>query len=347
MPDTSMEIETRLWVKRDGVRIAQLQVPTDEDMQLTCTADAEIKMKLTAGAVWDGEFDYNLDTVVPALVMNGKESQMGEYVITGSRKISDGVSTRYQITAFDLCYRAKKTKIERRMFFEKGTLYTAAITQLLVMSGIVQMLVVPSGLTFATDREDWDPGTSALEIINQLLEEMNYNSLFMGLDGVVCAMPYRQASPENVTIVYRNNEWDSLLLPGAETEIDAFDHPNVFYYTCENPELDTVFSAVAVNDSPTNPFSTARQGRVAVFTTVDNVPNQATLQAMADRAKLNSMVAADEIRFSTALNPAHGPFEIIELRKNEYAGVIAETEWRATLGAGGTMEHVGRKAVYE
>lgn len=339
------DIRAELWVKRDGVRFSKLELQADDLVRIGCTSDAEIKMRLNATVQWDGEFNYNTDTVVPVLVIDKTEKQCGEFIITNSTKEDDGLVSQYRLTGYDLCYLAKKLKTEKRVFFASGTKYEDAISQMLVMAGITTAVLEPSDYVFDTDREDWDPGTSCLKIINDLLGEMNYNSLFMDLNGIVRATRYVEPVMKNATISYYNDAF-SILLPGSELDLDAFEHPNVFHYFCDHPEKEEPMHAISVNDDPSNMFSTTRQGRVAVFVQMNNVPDLQTLQAIADKAKFDSMISANVLSFETGLNPVHNPFEIVYLRKKEFTGVIAETEWEMSLGAEGTMRHTGKQVLY-
>lgn len=337
-------IGARLYLKRDGVRYAQMKLDANKPMSLAMTSDAEIKMVLRAIAGYDGKIDYYRDTLVPVLVFDSIEYPCGEYFITTSIFNSDGINSWFDITGFDLCYKAKRVKIEERVYFPSGTLYTMAIEQMLTLSGISSYIVNPSELTMATDREDWDLGTDRLTIINQLLKEINYNTLYMGMDGVIRATKHNNPVGENVTIHYGGNG-ARILVPGSRIEIDAFDHYNIFNYTCENPDLPMYLTATAENNHAQNPFSTINQGRVPVWRKVDNVADQETLQAMADRECQESMVAYDSIEFETGVNPQHSVFDIVSINKKEYVGIVSEISWNMDFSVGGIMSHRGKKAV--
>lgn len=341
-------IESRLWVKRNGVRYAQLNIDYAQNMSVSCNNDAEIKMRLNVDAWWDGAFNYNTDSLVPVLLMDDMEYQLGEYIITGSTLSSDGIVNYYSLLGYDKCYLAKKYRVESRPFFAAGTLYTSALSQLLTQSRITDFEVEPSSLVMQSDREDWEPGTPYIEIINQLLGEMNYNSVYMNLDGVVICSPYRNPAIENVDVEYINDPNTSILVPGASIEVDGFDHPNVFHYFCDNPDnADESWVAISENNDPGNKFSIAAQGRVARFVRMDSVASQETLQAIADRARLDSMISSDTITFKTGLNPTHNPFSIISIRKNEFSGILEEREWSLDVGINGGMSHVARRVSYD
>lgn len=346
MTEPIHEISSRLFIIRNGVEYEEVGIDADNPPVVTMTADAEVKMRLGCNVLYEKEFDYANDHLAPYLYINGGKHKIGEYIITASSLVSDGMEQKYTLTGLDLTHKAKRSKIEQRVFYPAGMLYVDAIREQIHLSGIYSYDVDATDYRFSVDREDWEPGTDRLTIINTLLAEINYNSLYMDLQGAVRGTKVLPTEAENVTITYRGGEWSSILVPGAEIEVDAFDHPNVFYYSCDNPDFDKPLQVVSVNDSAINRFSTERQGRMPVFRTVDNVPNIAALQEHADLEVKKSVIAADEISFRTALNPIHNPFEILALHKKEYDGVIAETYWQMELGSQGVMEHRGKQVLY-
>ena len=340
------EVSARLYLKRQGVRRDAMRLVTETPIKVSMVSDADIKMTMQATAEYDGEIDYFRDTLEPVLVFNGVEHPVGNYVIGGSVKESDGMRTWYQLTGFDLTQKARRHCAEERLYFPTGMKYTDAMEQLLTLAGITNYLVEPSDFVMATDREDWERGENHLTIINALLREMNYNTLYAGLDGIVRATAYRTPTAQNVTVCY-GVDGAKILVPGARIEVDAFSHYNVFHYTCENPDLVNFFTAYSENSSAGNRFSTLNQGRVPVFRKMDNAPSQHALQEICDRERLESMIANNTIEFETGLNPAHSAFDVVAINKKEFNGIIKETEWSMELHRGGVMRHKGKQAELE
>lgn len=338
-------IETKLWTKRNGVRHRQLEIRGDTTPTITCSNDAEIKVRFNVSVSDKYDLNYTTDTLIPYFVLNGTEYQLGEFTITGSTKVNDGTHSYYDISAFDITYFCKKYRVEGRVFFPAGTLYTTAIAQMLTASRISNYEIDPSNMTLTIDREDWDPGTPYITIINDLLYEINYNSVYLDSEGIVRCTRYASPTSENITVTYNNDPNVSIIFPGSEIEVDAFDHPNVFYYITENPDLPEPLTATAENSDPTNMFSTVNQGRIVEYVKIDNVANQQTLQSLANRAVTESMFSNDLIRFTTGIGQIHNPFAIVSLKKNEFVGVLAEQEWTMQLGNNPTFEHVGKRVI--
>lgn len=317
----------------------ELPVLLSTPPQLECDTEADIKISLDIEVEHKGKLNYSYDTIGLLVRFDGREHRAGRYVIVAGTKDED----RYNLTCFDLCQMARRTKLETRKYFAKGTLYTYVISVFLQEAGILNYVVEENGFTLQTAREDWEPGQDYLTIINGLLDEMGYQSLYMDLDGIVRSGPKKTASVQNVTKTYSAHDVKNILLPGAQVEIDAFDRPNVFYYSCENPDLPEPLYALAVNDNPKDPFSTLNAPRNPVFRSVDNIASLDALQEKANKEMSESQISRDIVRFETAL-ALHNPFEVLAVTKKEFDGIVQETAWTMPLEAGGVMQHTGKQA---
>lgn len=341
------QVSFQLFLKRNGAEYAEMRLRPDHPMSLTMTEQAAVKIRLQAQAEYDGKINYYQDTLVPYLVHNGKRHRLGEYIIVASRKSAgNGTGAVYSLTAFDLNQRIKAYRIEERLYYAPKTSYSTIIENLLVRAGITDFSIESNSFTLSHAREDWPRGIDALTVINGLLREINYHSLYMDLNGVVRARAFRAPTSENLTIQYNSSEVNHILLPGADIEVDAFEHPNVFYYTCENPDIARPLNVVVENKSAANPYSTINQGRVPVFRIVNAVANIQVLTELANREMMETMMTADTIQFSTGLNLNHSVFDLVSLHKREYFGVVRETGWRMSLKPGGVMKHTGKQVAY-
>lgn len=340
MPVVSSEFR----VLRNGVEYTKLK-PTDSP-SVSMTADAEVKMTVQGFFELNDNINYITDRVCPYLTIDGKSYQAGEFVITDASTQTDSYGLKkVNLEGYDLTYLAKTSKIEERIFLAAGTKYTDIIKNLIVESGITKFIVVPNDAVLQTDREDWEPSTERLEIINTLLKEINYNSLWMDLGGVVRATPYQKPAPDNISITYRNDEY-SLLYPEDSSAMDIFNKPNVFIAVVENPDLETPMKAMSVNDNPANIFSTISQGRrILDYEKLDNIAGQRELQDYVDNKKFKSLMTSQSIEFTTAANPVHSCFEVIALYKGDLTGIYEETGWELSFTPGNGMKHTAKKVV--
>ena len=195
------EIKSKFLLSRNNVDFSELLAVDGGNPTIRMVVSAEVKMVLEGTFLQNPQMNFIQDHLKPVFYIDGKGYQVGEYIVTDAvLNTVDGTRKELEITAYDLTYLAKQSKIEDRLLIKAGTLYTDAIRAQIVDSGILNFIVVPNTATFATDREDWEPGTSRLQIINDLLSEINYNSLWMDLSGTVrgTAVVENPDLPENL-----------------------------------------------------------------------------------------------------------------------------------------------------
>lgn len=206
----------------------------------------------------------------------------------------------------------------------------------------------PTEYTLATTREDWDVGTSYLDIVNQLLGEINYRDIWFNADGIAVLEPKREVSADRIDHVYDASKLHTVLQRDYTVETDLFDKPNVFVVVCSNPDLAAPMTAVAVNDSPNSAFSVTRRGmRVTKLVRVDNIAGQDALQTYADTLCRESMLTSEVITIQTAAMPGHGIGDTVALVHPTVQGLCEETAWYLELSPGSIMTHKLKRVVYK
>lgn len=343
MPATRT-ISARVYALHNGVRLKEMRFSAPPT--LTASTSAAIRMALNGTFVHDDDIDYVNDMLEPTLVINGFEHSLGTYMIgTLTRKYS-AARAEDEIEAYDQALLLQQTRIEKRLHFAVGELYTKCITRLLIMAGIKRAAITDAYAKLPTDREDWEIGTDVLTIINELLDEINYEHVWFNFAGSAVIQPKRDANIDNPTVSYRADAY-SVLQVGSTSTVDSYDAPNVFVATVLNPDYDGQITATAVNDNPSSALSTMRRGRrIAKTIKLDNVASQSELQKYVNNMCINSMYASEKITFATATNANHQIDEVVELYSKNMTGVYLETGWSMELAAGGTMQHTAERMIY-
>jgi hypothetical protein len=309
-------------------------------------SSSELKMSLT-GTFYVPKKSVNWlkDRIRAVLTVNGVDYNKGVFIVTTVESSGSAEGETIDIEAYSPLYLAQRSKLEGIYTIPKGTNYIAAVQTLLLESGITEYTAEETDLVMATDRQDWEEGTPRLEVINELLAEINYNSAWPDLNGKIHITKYKPASNENIKHTYKSGQY-SVLTPEYKESTDLFGKPNVFKCVCENPDLAEPLVAVAVNEDPNSKFSTVSLGaRVLYLESVGNVPDLATLQERADNLRMKSLQTTQEIEFTTALMPGHETNDTVALENGKITGVYAETEWRATMDASGLMVHKGKRVI--
>ena len=284
-------ISVEYLVLRNNVECTRLIADAETNAQISMDNTAEIKMTLTGDFEINDQVNTLTDRLQVIMHIDGAAHPLGKYVICSIEPQTTPAGRRVgSFTAYDLTYLVQGSKTEKRHYIAAGTKYTDALQTLLIESGITDYIIEPSDATIRTDREDWEPGTSRLTICNDLLAEINYNSMWMDLQGTIRCSKYQQATAENIVHIYSPGQY-SMLYPETSQVIDTFNRANVFIRVVEDAENQTPLRAESVNNDPDSALSTVNQlRRVVDYGTLDNIASQGELQAYVDNLKFKSLI---------------------------------------------------------
>lgn len=250
-----------------------------------------------------------------------------------------------EIDAYDQSFILIHDKVTSRYYVAAGSLVTTTIASILTIAGITLQTIVPSTLTMPTDR-DWDPATPKLVIINNLLNAINYQSLWFDGDGYAVCRPY--LSPSNAPTGYTyKDDTSSMLTPEGSRTLDLFDVPNKWVLFISDPDRASIRSEYT-NNASGSPTSVVNRG----FTIVDyreesEIVDQETLDSRVARIAYESSQVYEKVVISTGIMPMHEHMDVIALRygRLDIDDRYQETDWTMTLKAGATMSHSLRRLV--
>lgn len=262
--------------------------------------------------------------------------------------LSEGLeeTARVDVECYDRTVILEEDAFTDRYFVAAGTKYLDAVQNILVTSGIDRVLIAREAPTVVPVDREWDIGTTKLEIINMLLEEINYNPIYCDADGNMVLSPYVEPTVAGVSYTYAAGDMSVIASELSATQ-DFYSVPNVFIATSSNPDLQQDYRAVYVNDNPASALSTVQRGRTIVSEvyTLDAVASQAELDAYVRKKAFEANQVYEEIQFTTALMPIHGSGDILALDHPAARGIYQELSWEMNLSAGGEMSHTARKLV--
>lgn len=290
----------------------------------------------------DSEIDYLNDMVKIICVINGEKTPIGLFLLSSpKRKIGD-----VEVIRDCECYSKLKIldddKTESRYTVLAGT---NAVNEVKRIIGNSYPYFIPdSNLTTSTDK-DWEIGTPKLDIINELLSVINYNSLTVDNNGVFVSSPYVLPTDREIQITYEDNEY-SIINPDLEEDIDLYDIPNVIVRYTNSAEINPPLVAIYENNNPSSPTSTVNRGRKIV--SAEEVSDVADLQTLQLITKKNAYEMNDKysyVEFKTAINPVHGYLTCIQLKAYDINNKYIETEWSMDCQTGGEMQHKARRII--
>ena len=336
----------RFAIVENGVCIGQAFALNKPSVK--CDSDAEVKLSLS------GEFVLNIQDpnwlkarIKPYLIIGGKESSLGEYLISQADDCTDKKGVKFwQIKGMDLGRIPQRSRTEKRVLFQAGQRYTDIVQSILLELGISRIIAIQSDATLKNDRADWEIGTSWIKIINSLLAEINYQSLWFDTEGNARIQPHRQVDGTVIDHRYESGEL-SQIKPQVDISSDIYKAYNVFTAMVSSPEYEEPMIAVSVNDIPTSRISTVNIGRVqAPIEKLDDIANQEELQKYVDNLRFQSMCSTETISFRTALNQ-HQVRDIVSIHHPQASGIYQETQWKMTLSFDGEMTHTAQRVVIE
>ena len=337
------EISARVDILRGGALYGELAFT--EPPRIDANADADIYISMSGTFLYRGDVNWMTDELRPVLTIDGTDTPLATLEIATLQDEYTEQGTHYvQLTCYDRALLVQQTKAEHAIFFEAGTTYLSAVTQLLTAAGIALVIRTDSAAELSTDRE-WQIGEDYLSIINVLLSEINYEPLWFDASGAAVIQPASDPDPGRISHRYERGKF-SILRPGARASLDAFAAPNVFVVLCSNPELEAPLVARAENNNPLSSLSILRRGRrITSVVNVDNTPGQTALNTYAQRLASESMMRSETVTISTGADGAHGRLDVVALDHPDLGGIYAETGWSMTLARGAAVTRTLRRMI--
>lgn len=296
----------------------------------------------------DLSVDWLTDMIRPEIVIDGVITPLGLYLPAAITENYDKSGTgiiSLDIQAYDRCWQVQNY-IPTQVYFGTGVQYTQAVISTLTAAGVPLISSGYSTATLTEAREDWNLGTDALTIVNQLLGEINFDSLWFDKSGMAMLQPNREPIAQNIQHTIDATDPENLVLPGLSSTQDIYNAANVFTVICDNPDKTATMTATSINNNPQSPISVRRRGRqIMSVSYVDNIASQSELQSYADRLRNESMFTGETITVKTALMPWYGVGDITALNYGDRFDICVEQAWTMNLQVNGVMTHTLQKVV--
>lgn len=336
------EIDFRVDILKNGARAGSLPYVTPPT--ISCASNASIQMSMNGTFADSDLIDYLHDELQPIIIIDGQETPAGIFRAGSVRTvIEDGRKTQ-EVEAYDRNMWLSWNKLETRSYHASSEKYSTIISDTLTSAGITLFNLSPTTATLQARRE-WDIGTNYLQIINDLLSELAYDSIWFDGNGYAIMKPYQSPSVNMIDHRYGRGEY-RMVGTTRYSELDIFNRPNVFIVVRTSPYYSSVLTATSENNNPMSPLSIVRRGiRIPQVTTVSNIANQTALQTYADRLRDQNMEASEVVQITTAIQPGHGVGDIVALEGTDLDGIYRETGWSITLEAGSWMKHTLERTV--
>lgn len=288
------------------------------------------------------DIDYLNDRIRIVCFIDEVRHLLGEYLISSSKKMVQSSGVYRECTCYSKLLILQDDKVKDRYVVNLGTNVIFEVKRIL---GALPHSIADSPLTLQSSKE-WDIGTSKLQIINDLLDVINWSSLRVDVNGVFTTQPYVLPIDRSVDFILKDDE-TSILYRGQQEDLDAFSVPNVIILRTNNSDITPPLSSVYENRNIDSPTSIENRGReIVYFEEITDVPNQAILNDMARKKLYEKTDVYAHVEISTAIQPeAFGYLKCVHLQTKDFNDKYIQTSCEIDCKAGGVMKRSLRKVV--
>ncbi|ARC85218.1 hypothetical protein U732_3774 [Clostridium argentinense CDC 2741] len=337
-------------LNKHDIKIGELEAEMTGSIRFDSLAEIKRMANLTVKEKQFKDIDLLNDRIRPVFQLKMPDGgyaswNMGVFLISSPTRKESGANILRDLELYDKSLILKEDKFENRYLVSKGTNYVEAVINIINKAGISKVYIKPTNSIVDVDKE-YEIGTNKLEVINSLLKEINYTSLWVDEAGVFRADKYLIPTEREADYTYRDNQL-SIIETGSIEELDLFSVANKWIVVASNPEKEPLISKYE-NVSATSPISIPNRGRTIVdYRTVDDIADQVTLDAYTKCIAYEASQVYGEFRFNTAIMPHHSYADLLFI-DHKGMGInskFTEMNWRINIGSG-NMEHTCRKVVY-
>lgn len=284
--------------------------------------------------------DFMNDRIQVIANIDDTPYSLGVFLICSPNRQIDSTCTNRKLTCYSKLKILDNDKVTSNYYLPAGSNVINAVIRLL---GNNPYRIDDCDKTTSTERE-WAVGTAKLDIINDLLDVINYQSLVVDVDGYFTTKSY--VSPENreVEIQYLEGK-DSVISAKMVEDFDFFDIPNIFVRCTNDVNISPPLIATYPIQSGSEPITLDGRLPNVDVQQVTDVSDVETLYEICKRDANNARNAYNHLQFYTEINPKHGYLNCVEVDCMGIHDKYIETSWNFDLSAGALMEHVARKVV--
>ena len=269
----------------------------------------------------------------PVLVIEGlPEIPLGVFLFSAAPEQWSGSGREYGLELLDRNTVLDQDRVEVSYTVAAATPILTAVATVIASAG--ESITVDATVTATlSSAMTWEAGTTKLQIVNDLLAALNYNSLWVDGVGNYRATPY--VVPASRSIKYELLNLDRELVDG-ETSIysdewsrdrDLFDVPNKVI-AVQTGTGDTVpLTGMATNTDPASPFSYANRGNRWISKVIDGVEVPAgttpQMQAYLDAKARASLIASSSVQAAVEIKHLPIPVRVSDVLRfaNAPAGI--------------------------
>lgn len=209
--------------------------------------------------------DWLNDRVRPVVLVDGlPEQSLGMYLFSEAPQSWGDTGRVWPVKLLDKTSILDQDKVDATYALAAGTAIITAVLALIASTGETNIAITPSAATLDGPLS-WEPGTSKLRIVNDLLSVCGYFSLFCDAAGQFRGEPYVKPADRPIRYEFLDGD-ESIYSPDFVIDVDLFSIPNKFIAVGQGDATTAALVGVATNEDPNSPYSFANRGRWIVDT---------------------------------------------------------------------------------
>ncbi len=247
------------------------------------------------------------------------EWPLGVFLLASPSKTTDGKFVERGIEIYDKLLVLAQDKLDKSYTVETAVVATDAIRTVIQETGETKINITPSQETLPSPKT-WSPGTSRLRIVNDLLQSINYFSIWVDGAGNYRGEPYVPPGQRAPVWTFADNA-EGIYAPSVSVDADYFNVPNKVILVVSNPDQDLLV-ATKKNEDSGSPFSYQSRGRwITEYREDMEATSQSALNSRAQRILAEGMQVSEVVGYDHAWVPV-GLNESVEF-KNTKLGLSA------------------------
>ena len=289
------------------------------------------------------EIDFSSNRVRLWRIVGDEEWPLGVYVLAAPGTVYTATGTTRSIELIDKITVVKDDCITQTLQVTSGSNIIDAAVMQIEATGETRILATPSSATLSNTMT-WEPGTSRLQVVNDLLTVAGYWSLTTDRQGQFILEPYVDPAERTTSWVFEEGQ-ASLHTPEWEHELPLWEATNHVTLVSQEDDDENVWVASAVDDNPDSPTSTVNMRRVLNPIVEENVEasSQLDLQLQANRKLRDNSNVVGTLQVTHAFVPlwyrdgvqfrSQGmdtKATVVEMSMDLTPGSLVDAKWRQT-----------------
>ena len=284
------------------------------------------------------------------------ERALGVFITSTPEYIYSDTGISAKVELYDKLIMVSQDAYHNTSYIGKGRKILQSAVEILSTCNVplTQMNIDPTKeAEVAKDHLIWEAGTSKLQMINDLLDIIQYRSLWVDVNGKFRLGPW--IAPKNRALEYDfKDDNSSIYLSDFTIEEDFFDIPTHIIAISkasgdsEVPEDEKVVSIVLSNYDINSPYSVQNRGRKIVHVERNvEVPEGSVEERKAALKQYAKQVLSEKINTASTIQITHALVPDLYLTdrvrfRNDANGIMSKeytvTDMRMTLSAGALVE---------